>query len=227
MNLRFTYIILSLVGVVMPAMSQDELPTPEAFADECKADMIFYLQQMNGVVRKIEDGSEPNPQLAEEFNIARARLNTKAEYCEMTSKLLGPKYKTRLDQIVSDSELKLAMYKLVRTMEKIRIENPLKKDMKSSNRLNSQRKAYIMSIRSKIERNWLKPAGSEQMPDCEVKLQQAPDGLIFGVSFGECGGTAIYRESIENAIRRSDPLPLPPDPALFQREITLIFKSDE
>ena len=93
-------------------------------------------------------------------------------------------------------------------------------------RLASLRDIYIAAIRGKIERNWLKPAGSEKMPDCEVNVQQGPGGIILGVSFGDCGATQIYRDSIENAVRRADPLPTPEDPALFQREITLIFKPE-
>jgi hypothetical protein len=34
------------------------------------------------------------------------------------------------------------------------------------------------------------------------------------------------RQSIEDAVRRASPLPAPPDPALFEREIILRFKPD-
>jgi len=35
------------------------------------------------------------------------------------------------------------------------------------------------------------------------------------------------RQSIENAVYRASPLPEPPDPALFQRNLTLVFKPNE
>jgi colicin import membrane protein len=92
-------------------------------------------------------------------------------------------------------------------------------------RLNSLREAYILAIRQKVERNWRKPPGSGKMPVCEVKVTQGPGGIILAVAFGDCGGsTGTYRASIENAVRKADPLPKPGDPALFERELTFLFK---
>ena len=94
-------------------------------------------------------------------------------------------------------------------------------------RLASLREQYIIAIREKIERYWLKPAGSGKMPICEVKVQQGPGGIILGVSFGDCAGTAIYRDLIENAVRRAEPMPAPGDPSLFERNLTFLFNPGE
>jgi colicin import membrane protein len=91
-------------------------------------------------------------------------------------------------------------------------------------RLNSLREAYILAIRQKVERNWIKPAGSGKMPVCEVHVVQGPGGIILGVDFGDCGGsTATYRASIENAVYKAEPLPKPEDPELFERELNFFF----
>ncbi len=62
------------------------------------------------------------------------------------------------------------------------------------------------------------------MPDCEVRVIQGPGGIILDVTIGRCGGgTATYRASIENAVYKAEPLPRPGDPALFERELIILF----
>ena len=87
---------------------------------------------------------------------------------------------------------------------------------------------YIHAIRQKVERNWIKPVGSREMPLCKVHVEQGPGGIILDVAFGPCSGsTAAYRASIENAVYKSEPLPTPGDPELFEREINFYFDPEE
>ena len=95
-------------------------------------------------------------------------------------------------------------------------------------KLNTLREAYILAIRQKVERNWIKPAGSGKMPICEVRVMQLPGGIISDVKFGACdGSTATYRASIENAVYNAEPLAKPGDPELFERELNIFFKPSE
>jgi colicin import membrane protein len=83
---------------------------------------------------------------------------------------------------------------------------------------------YTNQIRELIERNWRKPKESAKIASCEVRVLQGPGGYILEVIFGPCNGSSeTYRNSIERAVWRSDPLPLPGDKTLFEREINLIF----
>jgi colicin import membrane protein len=91
-------------------------------------------------------------------------------------------------------------------------------------RLNSLREKYILAIKQKIQRNWRQPQEAGKMPECELKVLQGPGGIILDVSFGTCtGGSPTYRKSIENAVYKSDPLPEPGDPSLFDRELNILF----
>ena len=91
-------------------------------------------------------------------------------------------------------------------------------------RLNSLRQAYILAIRQKIERNWIRPQETGEMPACELKVVQGPGGIILNVGFGKCvGGSPTYRKSIENAVYKAGPLPTPGDQSLFERELNIFF----
>jgi len=108
-----------------------------------------------------------------------------------------------------------------------RAEEELKAQMlaeENQARLNTLREAYILAIKQKVERYWIKPAGSGKMPVCEVHVVQGPGGIILDVNFGDCGGsTTTYRASIENAVYKAEPLPEPEDPELFERELNFFF----
>jgi hypothetical protein len=45
--------------------------------------------------------------------------------------------------------------------------------------------------------------------------------------FGACNGGEAMRRSIETAVRNASPLPAPPEPGLFEREVRLVFTPKE
>jgi colicin import membrane protein len=49
---------------------------------------------------------------------------------------------------------------------------------------------------------------------------------VVNVRIGTCNGDASVRESIEAAAYRASPLPPPPDPSLFERNLEITFKPD-
>jgi colicin import membrane protein len=59
-----------------------------------------------------------------------------------------------------------------------------------------------------------------------LNVTQVPGGEVAKVSIGECNGDQAVRESIEAAVYRASPLPAPPDPALFDRNLKINFKPD-
>jgi colicin import membrane protein len=87
--------------------------------------------------------------------------------------------------------------------------------------LNNQ---YAALIEQRVYRNWNRPATARPGIECQVRVTQAPAGTVLSVEVGQCNGDAAVRQSIEAAVLRSSPLPPPPDPRLFQRNVLLIFK---
>jgi colicin import membrane protein len=82
---------------------------------------------------------------------------------------------------------------------------------------------YIALIKQKVERNWLKPASAKLGLECEVAVVQLPNGDVVGVDTVRCNGDDAVKRSIESAVRRSSPLPLPDNRMLFDRNIAFIF----
>jgi colicin import membrane protein len=86
---------------------------------------------------------------------------------------------------------------------------------------------YIAIIQAHVERHWFKPPGTPAGATCLAFVTQIPGGEVVGVRFGSCGGGEAFRQSIENAIRNASPLPSPPQPELFDREVTLAFRQGD
>ena len=86
---------------------------------------------------------------------------------------------------------------------------------------------YIAIIQAHVERHWFKPPGTPAGATCMAFATQIPGGEVVGVRFGACGGGEAFRQSIENAIRNASPLPPPPKPELFDREVTLAFRQGD
>lgn len=82
------------------------------------------------------------------------------------------------------------------------------------------------AIRGRVQRAWIRPDTARSGIDCTVAVTQTPGGIVSAVEVRACNGDEAVRQSIEDAVRRASPLPAPPDPALFEREILLRFKPD-
>lgn len=86
---------------------------------------------------------------------------------------------------------------------------------------------YVQAIQAHVEQRWFEPPGTGPGLSCTAFVSQIPGGEVVGMRFGSCNGSAAVRQSIETAIRNASPLPAPPEPALFEREVQLIFTPKE
>lgn len=86
---------------------------------------------------------------------------------------------------------------------------------------------YLALIQQKVERNWVRPPSAQPGLECEVAVQQLPNGDVVDARTVRCNGDAAVQRSVENAVRRSSPLPLPENRALFERNLRFIFKPEQ
>src|SRR5271170_5400130 len=89
------------------------------------------------------------------------------------------------------------------------------------------RAQYIARLASRIQNAWIKPPSARAGLDCIVNITQVPGGEVTSAHVSQCNGDAAARQSIENAVYRASPLPAPPDPALFERNLVIHFHPEE
>jgi len=85
---------------------------------------------------------------------------------------------------------------------------------------------YTAYIQEKIQQKWNKPVGSPEGLSCTLQVSLIPGGDVARVQIIRSSGDPLFDRSVENAVRKASPMPLPKDAALFKyfRELRLIFR---
>jgi colicin import membrane protein len=86
---------------------------------------------------------------------------------------------------------------------------------------------YIQRIRTKVRGNVIEPGEIPGNPQAEFDVVQLPTGDIIDVKLRKSSGVRAYDDAVERAIRKSSPLPRPPQPDLWERVLTLQFRPRE
>jgi colicin import membrane protein len=88
---------------------------------------------------------------------------------------------------------------------------------------------YKYRIAERIKRFIIEPPSLQGNPEVEFDVVVLPGGEVLDVKIRKASGQAPWDNAVERAIRRAQPLPLPPDPALMRefRELNLRFRPKE
>ena len=83
---------------------------------------------------------------------------------------------------------------------------------------------YRLALSTKIRNNIVLPPGIKGNPEGEYRITQLSSGAVIEARTTKSSGNRALDEAIERAIKKSDPLPLPDDPSLFQRDLVLKYR---
>ena len=88
---------------------------------------------------------------------------------------------------------------------------------------------YIPLIRQRVSRSWNSPVGIAKGLKCTVRVRLTPGGEVLSADVVRPSGNANFDRSVENAVYKAEPLPLPEDPTLFDnfREIEFVFDPEK
>ncbi|MEL6869025.1 MAG: cell envelope integrity protein TolA [Pseudomonadota bacterium] len=86
---------------------------------------------------------------------------------------------------------------------------------------------YVELIRQDVERQWSRPVGVPDGIRCEVRVRQLRSGEVISVQVVDCAGGEVLIRSIEQAVYKASPLPLPGDASLFDPNLRFPFKTGE
>ena len=84
--------------------------------------------------------------------------------------------------------------------------------------------AYLFALQQKVVRNWSPPPSAAEGLDCEVRVRQTPRGEVLDARVVRCNGDAAVTRSIEAAVRRASPLPVPRNSLLFEPTVLFAFR---
>ena len=138
------------------------------------------------------------------------------------------KKKSDLELLKKTEEKELAKYEIEKLERELlgleKAEALINKQKIRNAQLTDAEQKYILTIKAKIENNWLIPHNTNHDRICTVIVNQLPSGKVTSVKIHECKGDSIYLDSLENAIWKSSPLPIAPDIEVFQENLVLQFE---
>jgi len=190
-------------------------PDPAALAQQRK-------DQEQRERQKVEQERVAKEKLADE---RRAREKQQREDTER-------KEKAEADRQAREKAEQVAKQKAADDLQRSQRQAELRAQLAAEERLVAAQSSgamsqYLAQIRGRIERAWIRPASARAGLSCEVRVTQVQGGEVVGVQVGACNGDEAVRQSIEAAAYRASPLPLPSDPALFDRNLVVTFKPEE
>ncbi|GMR19648.1 MAG: hypothetical protein BMS9Abin36_0243 [Gammaproteobacteria bacterium] len=88
---------------------------------------------------------------------------------------------------------------------------------------------YRVLIRQKVSRNWVRPSGVAKGLKCVVRVRLAATGEVLGAKVITSSGNPLFDRSVENAVYKASPLPIPQEADLFDyfREIEFLFNPED
>lgn len=209
----------------------------QALKDKKKKEALIKKKRLADIKRK-EDALKKK-KIAEENKIKFAKQQ-KNKILENEKSYLNELLEDKKKEIKKEEEIKKENLRkeentqLAKYEEKF-YESELDEIEKVNKKIISQRKMkklslaeteYIYAIQTRIESNWRKPFNVNHTHGCDVELEQLPSGKIISVNIIDCSANDLYIKSLENAVYRSSPLPLPNDPEIFESKIVLHFEGD-
>jgi colicin import membrane protein len=76
---------------------------------------------------------------------------------------------------------------------------------------------YIALIQNHVRRHIIEPPNLQGNPQVEFDVVLIPGGEVLSIKLRRSSGNPAYDAAVERAIVKASPLPLPPDPGLFQQ----------
>ena len=89
---------------------------------------------------------------------------------------------------------------------------------------------YQALIEAKVRRHWRVPPGAVLGTECELRVRLIPSGDVMQVQITRSSGNPVFDRSVENAVRKASPLPVPAvESGLFEefRDLRFPFKLEK
>jgi colicin import membrane protein len=212
--------VLQAAGRKREDEQRAEVEARERAAAEAEQERLEQerLEQEQEKQRAEEQAKTEAEQKAKAAAEAKAKAEAKAE----------ADAKRKADEKAASEKKRAAQEKRDRDSREADLRAKLaEEETRTSAGFQSLKASYVRAIQVHVEQRWYEPPGVAAGLSCTIYVTQIPGGEVTGMRFGTCNGNAAVRQSIETAVRNASPLPAPPEPSLFEREVELVFTPKE
>jgi len=83
---------------------------------------------------------------------------------------------------------------------------------------------FIAQMQAKVERNWINPLSGQSGLECVIRVRLNQEGKVLLAQVVQGSGNPVFDRSVEAAVLKASPLPLPKDPTIMEGFPELRFK---
>lgn len=179
---------------------------------------------------------EPKPEIKPDIAL-KEKLEKERKLKAEQDRLKAEKKKLEAKKREQEKARAALKEKQAKEAEAKRLEQVKADELRKANELQAAQAAargkeidkYMGLIRDKIRRYIVQPPNLQGNPEVEVSVVVLPGGGVLSVKPVKSSASKAYDSAVERAILQAQPLPLPPDPSLFNdfRELNLKIRPKE
>ncbi len=183
-------------------------------ADELKRKKAADAKKKKEALKKAEQEKKRKKE-AEKKKIAEQKL--KKEQLKKEQQKKAEQEKRRLEE---EKKFQIAEQKRKAAADKKRQAELKRKEERDKAERERRSKGiinrHVALIVQKIERNWRQPLDAPAGLQCKIEIVLLPSGNVISVKVVESSGHLSFDRSVETAVRRASPLPVPTDSVIFK-----------
>jgi colicin import membrane protein len=85
---------------------------------------------------------------------------------------------------------------------------------------------WLLQLTAAIEDKWARPPGSDPNMKASIKIRLSPTGEVMSAEISAGSGSPLYDQTLQQAVYRASPLPLPRDPSAFDPVLNICFSAN-
>lgn len=222
----FRWTVQSPPGEVVQAVAVPEPPTRKPEETNQRAQEEEAARQKAEAEKLRQAEQKQQQQKEEEEKLVQQRLVAERKKQEAQEK---ERQKRAQEETRKKEEARRQKLTEESLQEQLAAEEKTRLATASAARAGTEIEKYRYLIEQRVSRSWNRPVGVAKGLKCEVHVRLTPGGEVLSANVVRSSGNAIFDRSVENAVYKAAPLPLPGDPALFDnfREIRFVFDPDK
>jgi colicin import membrane protein len=224
----FRWTVQSPSSEVVQAVAVPEPPTrkPEETNKRAQEEEEARQKAEAEKRRQAEQKQQQQEQQEEQEKLAQQRLVAERKKQEAQEKERQKRMQEEARKKEEARRQKLAEQTL---KEQLAAEEKSLQQAASAARAGTEIQKYRYLLEQRVNRSWNRPVGVARGLKCEVLVKLTPGGEVLSARVERSSGNAVFDRSVENAVYKAAPLPLPEDPTLFDnfREIRFVFDPDK
>jgi colicin import membrane protein len=222
----FRWTVQSPPGDVVQAVAVPEAPTRKPEETNQRAQEEEEARQKAEADKRRQTEQQQQQQQEEQEKLAQQRLVAERKKQEAQEK---ERQKRAQEEARKKEEVRRQKQTEQSLQEQLAAEEKSRQTAASAARAGTEIEKYRYLIEQRVSRSWNRPVGAAKGLKCEVHVRLTPNGEVLSAKVVRSSGNAVFDGSVENAVYKAAPLPLPEDPTLFDnfREIRFVFDPDK